>query len=90
MIFDAVPPAFWSSNYNQDGAPDDGTRSCPTDVEPSSYYGRDSYNYVSGLADRFNDVVRAAEQPLWNDCTQSQLGVVTELMDIKVYGHISE
>ncbi|KAL0310266.1 UNVERIFIED_CONTAM: hypothetical protein Scaly_2944300 [Sesamum calycinum] len=27
--------------------------------------------------------VHAAEQPLWNDCTQSQLGVVAELVDIK-------
>ncbi|KAL0352130.1 UNVERIFIED_CONTAM: hypothetical protein Scaly_1601700 [Sesamum calycinum] len=42
------------------------------------------YNYVSGLADRFHDVVRAAEQLLWNGCTQSQLGVVAELVYIKV------
>ncbi|KAL0402376.1 UNVERIFIED_CONTAM: hypothetical protein Slati_4267500 [Sesamum latifolium] len=38
MVFDVVEPAFWASNYNQDGAPDDGTRLCPTDAGPSSYY----------------------------------------------------
>ncbi|KAL0431203.1 UNVERIFIED_CONTAM: hypothetical protein Sradi_0746300 [Sesamum radiatum] len=38
MIFNAVEPSFWSSNYNQDGARDDGTRSCPTNTGSSSYY----------------------------------------------------
>ncbi|KAL0411172.1 UNVERIFIED_CONTAM: hypothetical protein Slati_3706900 [Sesamum latifolium] len=56
MVFDAVGRAFWSSNYKQDGDPDD---------------------------DRLNDIVHAIEQPLWSCCTQSQLGVVTELVDIK-------
>ncbi|KAL0314883.1 UNVERIFIED_CONTAM: hypothetical protein Sangu_2332700 [Sesamum angustifolium] len=32
----------------------------------------------------------AADHPLWNGCTQSQLGVVAELVDIKTDGHISE
>ncbi|KAL0318253.1 UNVERIFIED_CONTAM: hypothetical protein Scaly_2849800 [Sesamum calycinum] len=38
MIFNADGLTFWSSTYNQDGAPDDGTISCPIDIEPSSYY----------------------------------------------------
>ncbi|KAL0427514.1 UNVERIFIED_CONTAM: hypothetical protein Slati_2926200 [Sesamum latifolium] len=37
----------------------------------------------TGLADRFHDVLHAAEQPLWNGCTTSQLAVVAELVDIK-------
>ncbi|KAL0289412.1 UNVERIFIED_CONTAM: hypothetical protein Sangu_2614300 [Sesamum angustifolium] len=59
MVFDATGLAFWSSNYNQDGAPD---------------------------YDQFHDVVHAAQHPLWNGYTQSQLGVVSELVDIKVLG----
>ncbi|KAL0402000.1 UNVERIFIED_CONTAM: hypothetical protein Slati_4229900 [Sesamum latifolium] len=81
---------FLYSNYNQDDAPDDGTRSCPTDAGPSSYYDRGPYDYVSGLGDRFHDVVHAVEQPLWSSCTQSQFGVAAELVDIKVDGHISK
>ncbi|KAL0388990.1 UNVERIFIED_CONTAM: hypothetical protein Scaly_0256100 [Sesamum calycinum] len=64
--------------------------SYPTDVGPSSYYGGPPYDYVFGLTDRFHVVVHAAEQPLWNGCTQSQLGVVTKLVDIKVDCHIFE
>ncbi|KAL0328155.1 UNVERIFIED_CONTAM: hypothetical protein Scaly_2248100 [Sesamum calycinum] len=44
----------------------------------------------SGLANRLSNIVHAADQSLWDGCTQSQLGVVVELMDIKVDGHISE
>ncbi|KAL0394792.1 UNVERIFIED_CONTAM: hypothetical protein Slati_4445400 [Sesamum latifolium] len=55
MVFDAAGQA-----YNQDGATDDGTRSCPLDASPSSYY-YDGGPYVSGLADRFHDVLHAAE-----------------------------
>ncbi|KAL0439252.1 UNVERIFIED_CONTAM: hypothetical protein Slati_2408200 [Sesamum latifolium] len=91
MIFDAVGPTFWPSTYNQDGTPDDGTRLCPTDARPSSYYyGGGSYDYVFGLAYRFHDAVHSVEQPLWNGCTQSQLGAVAELVDIKADGHISQ
>ncbi|KAL0406202.1 UNVERIFIED_CONTAM: hypothetical protein Slati_3934100 [Sesamum latifolium] len=32
---------------------------------------------------RFQDVLHATEQPLWNGCTTSQLAVVAELVDIK-------
>ncbi|KAL0416850.1 UNVERIFIED_CONTAM: hypothetical protein Slati_3516900 [Sesamum latifolium] len=90
MVFDVAGPAFWSSTYNQDGASNDGTRSCPIDARPSSYYyGGGPYDYVSGLADRFHDVVHVAES-LWNGCTQSQLGAVARLVDIKADGYISE
>ncbi|KAL0401751.1 UNVERIFIED_CONTAM: hypothetical protein Slati_4205000 [Sesamum latifolium] len=91
MILDAAEAAFYSSTYNQDGAPDDGTRSCPLDAGPSSYFYRGGpYDYVSGLADRFHDVLHAAEQPLWNGCTTSQLIAVAELVGIKTDGHISQ
>ncbi|KAL2227911.1 UNVERIFIED_CONTAM: hypothetical protein Sindi_1770800 [Sesamum indicum] len=81
MVFDVVGSAVWSSNYNQDGASNNGTRLCPTRAGPSSYYGGTTYDYVSGLADRFHDVVHAVEQPLWNDCAQFY-GAITKLDDI--------
>ncbi|KAL0402234.1 UNVERIFIED_CONTAM: hypothetical protein Slati_4253300 [Sesamum latifolium] len=91
MVLDAAGPAFCSSTYSQDCAPDDGTRSYPLDAGASSYYySGDPYDYVSGLADRFHDVLHATEQPLWNGCTISQLAVVAELVDIKADGHISQ
>ncbi|KAL0290820.1 UNVERIFIED_CONTAM: hypothetical protein Sradi_7042300 [Sesamum radiatum] len=66
-VFDAVGQAC-----NHDGAANDGTRSCPHDAGPSSYcYGGGSYDYMFGLADQFHDVLKAAEQPLWNGCTTS-------------------
>ncbi|KAL0286721.1 UNVERIFIED_CONTAM: putative inorganic phosphate transporter 1-9 [Sesamum calycinum] len=37
-----------------------------------------SYDYELGLADRFYNVVPDADQPLWNDCIQSQLAYVTK------------
>ncbi|KAL0416614.1 UNVERIFIED_CONTAM: hypothetical protein Slati_3493300 [Sesamum latifolium] len=56
MVFNAAGQA-----YNQDSAADNGTRSCHLDASPSSYYyGGGSYDYVSGLADRFHDVLHAA------------------------------
>ncbi|KAL0282219.1 UNVERIFIED_CONTAM: hypothetical protein Sradi_7267900, partial [Sesamum radiatum] len=72
--------------------PNDGTRSCPLDAGPSSYcYGGGLYDYdESGLPDPFFNIVHAADQPLWDGCTQSQLGVVAELVDIKTDGHISD
>ncbi|KAL0427828.1 UNVERIFIED_CONTAM: hypothetical protein Slati_2957600 [Sesamum latifolium] len=91
MILDAAGPAFCSSTYSQDGAPDDDTRPCPLDAGPSSYYyGDGPYDYVSGLADRFHDVLHAAEQLLWNGCATSQLAAVAELVDIKANVHISQ
>ncbi|KAL2224023.1 UNVERIFIED_CONTAM: hypothetical protein Sindi_0067000, partial [Sesamum indicum] len=40
MVFDAARSAVWSSKYNQDAVPDNGTRSCHTTAGLSSYYGR--------------------------------------------------
>ncbi|KAL0440452.1 UNVERIFIED_CONTAM: hypothetical protein Slati_2528200 [Sesamum latifolium] len=65
----------------RDGAPDDGTSLCHIDPGPSSYYDGGPYDYVFGLADRFHDIVHAVEQPLRNDCIQSQLTSVAELKD---------
>ncbi|KAL0319891.1 UNVERIFIED_CONTAM: hypothetical protein Sradi_5250600 [Sesamum radiatum] len=91
MVLDTLGPAFYSSTYGQDGAPDDGTRSCSLDAGPSSYYYNcGPYDYVSGLTDRFHDVLHAVEQPLCNGCTTSQLAIVAELEDIKADGHISQ
>ncbi|KAL2225577.1 UNVERIFIED_CONTAM: hypothetical protein Sindi_2947900 [Sesamum indicum] len=84
MVFDVARLAVWSSEYNRDSVPDNATRSYPTNVGPSSYCGR-WYDYVSGLANQFNDVVHAAEQPLGNGCTQSQLKIVAELVNIKLH-----
>ncbi|KAK4383365.1 hypothetical protein Sango_2782700 [Sesamum angolense] len=44
MIFDAAEPSYFASSH--DGVHNDGTRSCPVDVGPSSYcYGRGPYDY---------------------------------------------
>ncbi|KAL0445961.1 UNVERIFIED_CONTAM: hypothetical protein Slati_1724000 [Sesamum latifolium] len=93
MVFYAAVPSYFSSSH--DGVPDDGTRSCPLDTDRSGYYyGDGSYDYESGLADRFYNVVHGADQPLWNGCTQPctqfQLGVAAELVDIKADDHILE
>ncbi|KAL0318243.1 UNVERIFIED_CONTAM: hypothetical protein Scaly_2850800 [Sesamum calycinum] len=69
------------------------TRSIPMDAGTSSYVygGGGQYDYDEpGLPDRFSNVVHAADQSLWDGCNQSQLGVVAELVDIKVDGHIFE
>ncbi|KAL0359902.1 UNVERIFIED_CONTAM: hypothetical protein Sangu_0839600 [Sesamum angustifolium] len=91
MVFYAIGPSYFASSH--EGILDDGTRSCLVDASPSSYCydGSDPYDYdESRLTDRFFNVVHAADQPLWDGCTQSQLGVVAELVDIKADGHISE
>ncbi|KAL0451416.1 UNVERIFIED_CONTAM: hypothetical protein Slati_1119700 [Sesamum latifolium] len=93
MVFYAAGSSYFSSSH--DGMPDDGTRSCSIDAGHSEYcYGGGPYDYESGLANRFSNVVHVADQPLRNSftqpCTQSQLGVVAELVDIKVDGHILE
>ncbi|KAL0420722.1 UNVERIFIED_CONTAM: hypothetical protein Slati_3095100 [Sesamum latifolium] len=89
MVFYAAEPSYFSSSH--DSVPNDGTRSCPLDANRSEYcYGDGSYDYESGLADRFYNVVHAADQPLWNGCTHSQLGTVPELVDIKADDHISK
>ncbi|KAK4386349.1 hypothetical protein Sango_2505500 [Sesamum angolense] len=53
MIFDAARSSYFASSH--EGAPNDGTRSCPVDACPSSYcYGGDPYDYDEpGLADNF-------------------------------------
>ncbi|KAL0413636.1 UNVERIFIED_CONTAM: hypothetical protein Sradi_1565300 [Sesamum radiatum] len=76
MVFYAVGPSYFSSSH--DNVPDDGMRSCPIDADRSEYcYGEWPLMY-------------AANQPLWNGCTQYQLGVVGELVDMKADNHILE
>ncbi|KAL0349769.1 UNVERIFIED_CONTAM: hypothetical protein Sradi_4126100 [Sesamum radiatum] len=89
MVIDAAGPSYFASSH--EGVPDDGTRSCPVDAGTSSYVydGGGPYDYYeSRLADRFSNIVHAADQPLWDSCNQSQLGVIAELVDIKADGHI--
>ncbi|KAL0419062.1 UNVERIFIED_CONTAM: hypothetical protein Sradi_1319700 [Sesamum radiatum] len=90
MVFDATGPRYFASPHK--GVLDNGTRSCPMDVGPSSYcYGGGPYDYdKSGLANYFSNVVHAADHPLWDGCTQSQSSVVAKLVDIKADGHIYE
>ncbi|KAL2251440.1 UNVERIFIED_CONTAM: hypothetical protein Sindi_2266300 [Sesamum indicum] len=90
MVLDVVGSIVLYSNYNKDGVRDDGTRSCLIDAEPSLYCGGVPYDYISGLADQFHDIMHATEQSLGNSSTQSQLGTVAELVNIKTEGHISQ
>ncbi|KAL0440756.1 UNVERIFIED_CONTAM: hypothetical protein Sradi_0014500 [Sesamum radiatum] len=80
MVFYAAMLGHFSSYH--DGVSDEGTRSNPTDVGPSSYYGSGPYDYVPGLS------MLLINQPLWSSCTQSQLASVTSLVAIKADGHI--
>ncbi|KAL0282918.1 UNVERIFIED_CONTAM: hypothetical protein Sangu_2922400 [Sesamum angustifolium] len=79
MVYDAVGPYFFSAYPNPklvgacSSLPIDGTEAGP------SLYGYD----VSKLSDRFFDVVRAADQPLYNGCDESQLSAVARLVNIK-------
>ncbi|KAL0336708.1 UNVERIFIED_CONTAM: hypothetical protein Sradi_4882700 [Sesamum radiatum] len=91
MVFYATGLSYFASSHKN--VPNDGMRSYPVDTCTSSYVygGSDLYDYdESGLTDRFFNVVHAADQPLWDSCNQSQLGVVAEFVDIKVDGHIYE
>ncbi|KAL0298759.1 UNVERIFIED_CONTAM: hypothetical protein Sradi_6535700 [Sesamum radiatum] len=80
MVYDAARSSYFASYHK--GVPDDSMRSCPVDTGTRSYiYGScSSYDYdESGLADRFFNVVHVVDQPLWDGCNQSHLGVVAEL-----------
>ncbi|KAL0290145.1 UNVERIFIED_CONTAM: hypothetical protein Scaly_2680900 [Sesamum calycinum] len=91
MVFDEIGLCYFASSHK--GVPDNGTRSCPVDVGTSSYVygGGGPYDYDElGLTDHFFNVVHAVDQPLWDSCNESQLGVIAELVNIKVDGHISE
>ncbi|KAL0305158.1 UNVERIFIED_CONTAM: hypothetical protein Scaly_2994300 [Sesamum calycinum] len=80
MVFDATGLSYFASSH--EGVLTDGTRSCPMDADPSSYcYGSGPYDYdESRLTDRFSNIVHAADQPLWDGYTQSQLGVIVEIL----------
>ncbi|KAL0296133.1 UNVERIFIED_CONTAM: hypothetical protein Sradi_6665400 [Sesamum radiatum] len=91
MIFYVAGPSYFVSSH--ECVPDDGMRSCPMDAGTSSYVygGNGPYDYDElGLTYHFSNVVHAADQPLWDGCNKSQLGVVADLVDIKMDGHISE
>ncbi|KAL0443816.1 UNVERIFIED_CONTAM: hypothetical protein Slati_2104300 [Sesamum latifolium] len=53
--------------------------------------GVSSYDYdVSGLLERFFDVVHAVDQPLYSGCDESQLAAVARLVNIKAKHNMSE
>ncbi|KAL0283950.1 UNVERIFIED_CONTAM: hypothetical protein Sangu_2857600 [Sesamum angustifolium] len=96
MVFDDAEQA-----YNQDSATNDGTGSCPFDAGHSSYYySGGSYDYVSGLTDRFHDVPvitprlqrlyvlqATAEQMMWHANHQTEKGSMCHLSDREVLRH---
>ncbi|KAK4389754.1 hypothetical protein Sango_2312400 [Sesamum angolense] len=81
MVYDTVGPQFFSTHQE------------PEDEGASSSFpaGASSYDYdVSGLSERFFDVVQAVDQPLYSGCDQSQLATVARLVNIKVEHNMSE
>ncbi|KAK4403532.1 hypothetical protein Sango_0721800 [Sesamum angolense] len=83
-----TPADHVQGNYPQWGDEQymDWCRGCPVDASLSSYCydDGDPYDYDElGLADRLFNVVHAADQPLWDGCTQSELGVIAELVVMK-------
>ncbi|KAL0378971.1 UNVERIFIED_CONTAM: hypothetical protein Sradi_3202600 [Sesamum radiatum] len=79
MVYDATGRQLFLAYPNPE--PVDACSSFPIDgtkANPSSY-GYD----VSRLSDRFFDVVRTTDQPLYNDCDESQLSAVARLVIIK-------
>ncbi|KAL0377067.1 UNVERIFIED_CONTAM: hypothetical protein Scaly_0824300 [Sesamum calycinum] len=86
-----TPADHVEGNYPQWGDEQhmDWCRGCPVDASFSSYCydDGDPYDYDElGLADSFSNVVHAADQPLWDGCTQSELGVIAELVVMKADG----
>ncbi|KAL0430494.1 UNVERIFIED_CONTAM: hypothetical protein Sradi_0675400 [Sesamum radiatum] len=67
MVYDAAGPHFFSAHLNPE--PVGACSSFPTDGTEA---GPSSYSYdVSRLSNRFFYVVRAADQPLYNGCDES-------------------
>ncbi|KAL0437695.1 UNVERIFIED_CONTAM: hypothetical protein Sradi_0477400 [Sesamum radiatum] len=86
MVYDAAGPHFFSAHLNPE--PVGACSSFPTDGTEA---GPSSYSYdVSRLSDRFFDVVRAADQPLYNGCDESQLSAIARLVNIKAENNMSE
>ncbi|KAL0287797.1 UNVERIFIED_CONTAM: hypothetical protein Sangu_2676700 [Sesamum angustifolium] len=81
MVYDTVGPQFFSTH--QEPEAEGASRSFSA--------GASSYDYdVSGLSERFFDVVQAVDQPLYSGCDQSQLAVVARLVNIKAEHNMSE
>ncbi|KAL0387644.1 UNVERIFIED_CONTAM: hypothetical protein Sradi_2646200 [Sesamum radiatum] len=89
MVFAATRPSYLFASSHE-GVPDDGTRSCPVDAGTSSYvYDGGGYD-ESGLTYLFSNIVHAADQPLWDGLQPISIRCFSELVDIKVDGHISK
>ncbi|KAL0315016.1 UNVERIFIED_CONTAM: hypothetical protein Scaly_2897300 [Sesamum calycinum] len=81
MVYNIVGPQFFSMHQE------------PKAEGPSSSFpaGASSYDYdVSGLSERFFDVVQAVGQPLYSGCDHSQLAAVARLVNIKVEHNMFE
>ncbi|KAL0423303.1 UNVERIFIED_CONTAM: hypothetical protein Sradi_0865100 [Sesamum radiatum] len=81
MVYDTVGPQFFSTH--QEPEAEGASSSFPA--------GASSYDYdVSGLSERFFDVVQAVDQPLYSGCDQSQLAAVARQVNIKAEHNMSE
>ncbi|CAH9097982.1 unnamed protein product [Cuscuta europaea] len=75
--FNDLPEA--STSYQPDADEDQTFYQSVADEYPNSHVP-----HIEDLAERFQDVLKAADQPLYADCEgYSQLSAVTELMNIK-------
>ncbi|CAH9127455.1 unnamed protein product, partial [Cuscuta epithymum] len=83
MVYDAygVPMSQFNPPQPPNDPPEASTSYQPDADENPTFY----QPYVDeGLAERFQDVLKAADQPLYADCEgYSQLSAVTEFMNIK-------
>ncbi|KAL0309090.1 UNVERIFIED_CONTAM: hypothetical protein Sradi_5851300 [Sesamum radiatum] len=81
MVYDTIGPQFFLTH--QEPEAEGASSSFPA--------GASSYDYdVSGLSERFFDVVQAVDQPLYSGCDQSQLAAVARLVKIKAEHNMSE
>ncbi|KAL0320433.1 UNVERIFIED_CONTAM: hypothetical protein Sradi_5304800 [Sesamum radiatum] len=85
MVYDAAGLHFFLEHLDLELV---GTcSSFPTDggeVSPSYVYD------VSRLSDQFFNVLRATDQPLYNNCDESQLSTVARLVNIMAENHMPE
>ncbi|CAH9080101.1 unnamed protein product [Cuscuta epithymum] len=84
MVYDIFGASTSQFNHNVEplnNPPQSQSSNVPHgDENPSSYVPY----YVDELGERFQDVLKAADQPLYADCEgHSQLSAVTELLNIK-------
>ncbi|CAH9145642.1 unnamed protein product [Cuscuta epithymum] len=90
MVYDAYGPSMSEFNPPQPcNDPPEASTSYQADADENPIFYQ---SYVDeGLAERFQGVLKAADQPLYVDCeAYSQLSAVTEFMNIKVEYNLPE